>query len=180
MSLALTATAAAALLFAACGGDDDAGSAGGASGDAVKSADAGKTTDNGKSGDAVKSSGATGGDTEYVADICKAAKSFMDDLEKASKQTDIKVSEDPFKAFANAFDNFARDFAKAKPPKDLKDWHSQSVKALNDLLPKLKKGDMDALSGNPLPKPPQGAIDRLNKLAESDKNCKAASFDFNS
>jgi hypothetical protein len=152
--LAITSLSIIALAFAACGGDDDGGSSG--------------------------TSGATGSDEKFVADICKAGKTFSDEITKLSSSiTDPSKAAD---AFAKPFETFAKAFAKAAPPKDLKSWHDDASKSLNDIVKKLKGGDLEeafsAFDGDPFPDPPKSASDRLTKVAEKNKDCKDADFTF--
>ena len=143
-----------ASIFAACGGDDDDDSGG--------------------------SSGGTGSDEAYVSDICAAGAKFAKDIDAASKNIS---SSDPAKiaeSFAKPFSDFAKAFDKAKPPKDLADWHSQAEKQLNDAAKALKDGNTDAdiFGESALPDPPKAAADRLQKIAEKNDDCKDANFDF--
>ena len=144
------------LAVAACGGgDDDGGSSGGG--------------------------GGTGSDAKFVADICKAGKTFSDDLTKllSGSTTDpskaIEQIAKPFEAFAKAFD-------KANPPSDLKQWHNDATKSLNEVVKKMKGGDQEeilsALDGDPFPEPPKSASDRMQKVAEKNQDCKDANFTF--
>lgn len=143
-----------AMVFAACGGDDD---------------DDGGST-----------SGATGSDAAFVSSICKAFLTFSTDLDKvmadASSITDEKAAA---KKFAEPFDKLAKSFSDAKPPKDVKDWHSQASKTLTNAAKAMKDGDLAALEGiDDLPDMPAGASERLEKLATDNKDCQAADFAF--
>lgn len=141
-----------ASLFGACGGDDDGGSSSG---------------------------GGTGSDEQFVAAICKAGAKFskaMDSLEKdLSKETDLSKIAD--KA-SKPFDDFANEFAKAKPPKDLVEWHDDTSKALKAAAKGLKDGNMDALGEDLVNEPPAEAADRLAKVAEGNKDCAEANLNF--
>jgi len=140
-----------ASLFGACGGDDDG------------------------------SGGGTGSDEDFVADICKAGAKFakaMDNLEKDLKnETDFtKIAE---KA-AGPFEDFAKDFAKANPPADLKEWHQDASDGLTAAVKGLKDGDFAALGGELIPTPPEGAAERISKAAEGNKDCEDADLEFDS
>ncbi len=83
---------------------------------------------------------------------------------------------------AAPFEQLAKDFSKANPPKDMREWHSAATKSLNDIAKALKdaKG-LDALSAlgdDPFPEQPAGVEDRLGKIAESNKDCQDADFAF--
>ena len=159
---ALAAPLAAIVLLGACGGgddDDDAGDSGGSS-----------------------SSGATGSDEKFVADICKGFATFGVALTKAT--ADPNKLSDPkaiTELFAKPFDQLAKDFAAAKPPRDLKDWHKDTSDSLNKAAAAIKKGDLAALESldNDLPDPPKGAEERLSKIADKNKDCKEGNFNFN-
>jgi len=150
-----------AMAFTACGGDDDDGGGG----------------DSGSS-----SSGGTGSDEKFVADICKAGAKFSKDLEKAT--ANLGNSTDPKKAaqsLAEPFEDFSNAFAKAKPPKDLKEWHDAAADKLKEAAASLKKGDLEAdifTQDEPFPDPPKEASDRLTKIADKNKDCQDADFSF--
>ncbi len=156
--LCIAMVAVASLALAACGGDDDDDDSGGST------------------------SGATGSDEKFVADICKAGAQFSKDLEKAT--ADLASVTDPKKAaekLADPFEDFANAFQKAKPPKDLKDWHSDASDKLDDAVAALKKGDLEAdifTQDEPFPDPPKDAADRLSKIADNNKDCQDADFSF--
>ncbi len=159
---AMLAIAAAFALVACGGGDDD--------------------DDGGDSGGDVQ---ATGSDEKYVGQICKAMKTFSVSLEKASADLSSGSAGDVDKLLekmAAPFEQLARDFSKANPPKDMKDWHTAATKALNDIAKALKDAKgleaLSALGDNPFPEPPAGVEERLSKIADSNKDCKDAAFDF--
>ena len=141
----LLAPAMLAMVFAACGGGDDDDGGGG---------------------------GGTGSDEAFVASICKSFNTFSTDLDKvmkdASSLTDEKAAA---KKFAEPFDKLATNFANAKPPKDLKDWHSDASKVLKDAAKAMKDGDLAALENlDDLPDTPSGASDRLEKIDKDTKD----------
>jgi hypothetical protein len=158
ISICLASFALGATLFAACGGDDD--SSGGVP------------------------SGGTGSDEQFVADICKAGAKFSTDIQ-AVLAAAASLS-DPAKAaqkMAVPFQDFSDAFAKAKPPSDLKDWHNTASAKLKDAAAALKKGDLESdifTQDSPIPDLPQSAQDRLQKIADNNKDCQAADLNFNS
>lgn len=143
-----------ATLFAACGGDDNGG--GGGSG--------------------------SGSDEDYVAAICKAGLNFTKDLEEVFKDPSALADEKKaMEKLADIFEDFANDFAKAKPPADLKDWHNDASKQLKDGVKQIKDGDLESgifAGDTPFPEPPAEAGERLQKAAESNKDCIEADFAF--
>lgn len=147
------------MALAACGDDDDS------------------------SGSGPGASSGSGSDADYVAVLCKATKAFGDDMSKVTADpSKLKDPTDIGKLFAEPFDTYAKAVAKAKPPSDLKDYHSQMVKALNDAVAKIKTSkDLSALSSlgdSQIPEPPQAVKDRLQKVAEKNKDCTDAGVDF--
>ncbi|MEO6397080.1 MAG: hypothetical protein ABIP13_01310 [Tepidiformaceae bacterium] len=138
--------------LAACGDDDDSSGGGNVIG------------------------GGSGGDEAYVADICKATQKFSDDISALTKDpTKLKDPNDIGALFAGPFETFAKSVSKAKPPSDLKDYHSQVVKTLNDASKQIKESkDLSALSAlgdSAIPEPPTAAKDRIQKVAEKNKDC---------
>jgi hypothetical protein len=169
----------AAMLLASCGGGDDddkSADASGGTGDNTANATTGTSGES-----TAKISTSTGSDAKFVGDICKAYKNFSDELTKAQANiANVKSQEDAAKLFGDPFKNLAAAFAKASPPKDLKDWHTAAAKQLNDMANSMAKGDMTAMENfATLPDPPQAALDRLTKAAEKNQDCKDANFDFN-
>jgi hypothetical protein len=153
----VAALALGAMAFTACGGDDD--------------------DDGGSS----SSSGGTGSDEKFVADICKAGATFFAKLEKLAPEIATKSEAEQAKAAAPAMEDFANAFAKANPPKDLKEWHDETAKTMKDAVAELKAGKTDGtfFSGDsPFSDPPEEAQARLSKIADGNKDCQDASFGF--
>jgi hypothetical protein len=150
----------AAFALVACGGDDDD-----ASGDSGGSQ-------------------ATGSDEKYVGQICQAMKTFTVSLDKATADISSSGSaadvDKLLEKMAAPFEQLAKDFSKANPPKDMKDWHTAATKALSDVAKSLKDAKgleaLSALGDDPFPPPPAGVEERLSKIADSNKDCQEASF----
>jgi hypothetical protein len=150
--------ATAILLAAACGGGDDDGGSGGSRG--------------------------AGNDERYVADICKAGKAFQEDFFAAL--AGVGSSQDPNKvveALAKPLEEFAKAFDRANPPSDLKTWHEQTAKQLKDVVKQFKDSDNlddlgEAFDEDLISSPPAGAAERLQRIAESNKDCQDAGFNF--
>jgi hypothetical protein len=146
----------AAALSVACG-DDSSSSSGGSSG-SVK----------------------TGSDDQYVGDMCKAFAAYATAMDKATKDlgsgSSVADVSKIMEQMAKPTEQLANDFAKMKPPADLKDWHTGATKSLKDAVSQLK--DSKDLSGanamSDIPDMPKAADDRLAKLAADNKDCKAA------
>lgn len=144
-----------AALLGACGDDDDGGSGGGGGGN----------------------------DEDYVAAICKAGKSFQEDIFAALEDIDLDASEEEqMEAFVGPFEDFANAIEDARPPSDLRDWHGDVVDAINNMVKELKDGNLEALedSDDPIGDPPAGAADRLQAIADKNPDCQEADFDFGS
>lgn len=139
--------AALVLLFAACGGDDSGGSSSG-----------------------------TGTDDTYVAQICSATIKFSDAIKKVNP-ADVQSADAAAKAITAPLNDYVTSISQANPPKDIKPYHDQIVKAFQDAQAKLKT-DPNALQGFTPPKAPQAIEDRLTKAATSNKDCVAAGFTF--
>jgi len=142
-----------AVLLAGCGGGGDGGSGGG-----------------------------TGSDEKFVSDICKAGLNFSKSLEDIFKDPAALADEKKaIEKLSGSFEDFANDFAKAKPPADLKAWHSDASKQLKEGVKQIKEGDLEGgifAGDSPFPEPPGDAGDRLSKLAETNDDCIEADFAF--
>lgn len=151
-----------AALFVACGGDDN-------------------TSSSAASDGAIKVSGETGSDQAFVNDICKATDRFTKEMNKVSAGPTAadpsKAMEQVFKSMSGPMSTFASDFAKAKPPKDLVQWHADTAKQLGVVAKALKDGKFDdpaiaSLGDSPIADMPKDAEARLSKLAANADGCK--------
>ena len=164
----LSMTLTAALAIAACGDDDDV-------------ADGGSVGDGGPG----VSSG-TGSDEDYVSSLCKSFGGLVKDFEKLSADPKFieAVVSNPEKMgekLAEPYEKLANSFAKAKPPKDLQDWHRTTAKSLSDTAKTLKDGgSLEDIpdSDSAFPDMPAGPEERLSKVAEKNKDCQEAELDF--
>ena len=162
--------------LAACGDDDDKGSSssGGLGGPGGGSSTTSSSNNNSSSGGGASAPG-SGSEKAYVAELCKASKDFQTAMTKItadpSKLSDQSAA---MKAFTEPFENFANAVSKAKPPSDVKDYHNQVVKVLNDTVAKLKKGDpaaLQSLGDTNIPTPPANISDKYDKLAKDNPDC---------
>ena len=121
-----------------------------------------------------------GSDEQYVATICKASLKLTDAIAKASSDpSKVKNADDAVKLLSEPFQQYLNDLKGANPPKDVKDYHDQTVKAVSDSLEKLKKDkNPSALSSGDQPQPSQTIKDRLSRVADSNEDCKKAGFSF--
>lgn len=156
----------------ACGDDDDHG--GGVAGPGSTGSNATKSSGGSSSGGGASAPG-SGSEKAYVADLCKASKDFQTAMTKlTSDPSKLSDQNAAMKAFAEPFENFANAVSRAKPPSDVKDYHNQVVKALQDVVAKLKKGDPEALNSlgdTAIPTPPASLSDKYDKLAKDNKDC---------
>lgn len=156
---AFTGLLAAGLLFAAACGGDSKSSGGGPGG-----------------------GGGTGSDESYVAALCKAELKFADSFNKAMSGDPSKLTDpnEVAKMFTGPFDQLAKDMKAANPPKDVKEYHDQLVKAISDASTQLKNNkDISQLDfGSNIKEPPQDVSDRLQKIADKNEDCKKADFSF--
>ncbi len=119
-----------------------------------------------------------GSDSSYVASICTAQKKLQDTLTAAMADPSLLTNPNALTdKLAPAFDRFAKDFAKANPPSDVKEWHASTSKQFADMAASLKSGkDVSQLfsgDGANFPDPPKAAGDRLSKIAATNKDCQA-------
>jgi hypothetical protein len=151
---ALALPAALGLAFVGCGDDDDDDGAIGGSGG--------------------------GSDEEFVADICGAMLTFSKDVQKLlSDPKTLEDEDEAVKALAKPFETLANAFEDADPPSDLRDWHRTASSELNKAAESFKDGDASALEefeDAPIPEAPAAAQDRLQKIADSNKDCQDADF----
>jgi hypothetical protein len=155
--LGIVPVALGAAIFAGCGDDDDDGGGGGGA--------------------------RTGTDEQFVSDFCKALKDFQDSLsDTLSDPEALSEGEDAVaEALAEPFRDFADAFKDMRVPNDLKDWHSDATKALDQAADQLEDGKFDEgifAEEEPFEDPPQDVQDRLQKLAEDNEDCKDADFTF--
>lgn len=188
IGLLLLMAMAALLLLAACGGSGGGDGGGSLLGDAggsnATSSAAGNSSGSGNiqpsGGDAsgsgsLQPSSGTGNDARYVADICKSAKTYLEDFTAAFGKIDPSNPKAFTDALAKPMRSFAQDFARAKPPQDLKAWHDETVARFNGVVKALERGDANAFSadGPQFPQMPAEASARLQQLAQDNKDCQA-------
>ncbi len=151
-------------LVAGCGGDDDDDD-GGDDGGAVGGGGGG---------------GGTGSDENFVSDLCKAGAKLSKDIDAALK--DVGTSTDLTKIaekITGPFEEFAKAFDKAKPPKDLQDWYTQANNGMKQTVKSLKETkDFSGVTeeDDPFPEMPAAAEERLTKIAEKNKDCQEAGY----
>ncbi len=125
--------------------------------------------------------GGSSTDEEFVTELCSATAKLNTDfaaaVKDASGQTDSAKAVErlvpPLEAFVKAFDD-------AKPPKDLKDWHSAASKQLDSAVEKFKTektlASLEGFGDSPVPDPPADAKQRLRTAAENIKACDGVAF----
>ncbi|MGE3073806.1 MAG: hypothetical protein AB7N24_06905 [Dehalococcoidia bacterium] len=125
--------------------------------------------------------GGDGSDEQFVTDLCNATTrlkaDFADAVKEASGQTDSTRAVDslipPLEAFVKAFED-------AKPPKDLKDWHSAASDQLDAAVQKFRTektlASLEGFGDSPVPDPPADAKARLREVAQNVDACDGVAF----
>jgi hypothetical protein len=159
LALALGAVLVLALLVAACGGGD--------------------SDDNANNGDATVG---TSEDRQFVSAVCSAYGAFAAAVERGLRNpSEIRRPEDLTERFAGPFDELARAFQRARPPRDLREWHAQASAELAQIADRLRRGNLDAaasLGSNPIPALPAAAAARLEEVALNTRVCTDNRFHF--
>ncbi|MCK9521263.1 MAG: hypothetical protein M0R74_19895, partial [Dehalococcoidia bacterium] len=135
-----------------------------------------KEDDNSKEGPL---SGGTGGDAQYVAAICKASREWWDQLSSAFMDIDPEKPEEFMKGLMEPTRTYADQIAKAKPPKDIQEWHENLVAMFKDVVKGMESGE-DFISDDAFgdfPDMPLAAQERLVKVAEKNEDCQALEED---
>ncbi len=122
-------------------------------------------------------SGSDGGgnDESYAAAICKAELNFRNELEKLSDESD---DTEIAKTLVSALDNLTAAFERARPPSDGKPFHDQIVQFFKDARKQINEKGPDALADVEPPTPPADVSARLEKIAQTNKDCQEANFSF--
>ena len=110
-----------------------------------------------------------------MAAICKASLKGKDSTDKIDP-----TAKDAQKAFADSIDTYAKAIKAANPPADIKSYNDSVVKYFQDTAAKIRSAkDLASITdpGSP-PKPSQAILDRLQKIADTNADCKAANFNF--
>ena len=125
--------------------------------------------------------GGSSTDEEFVTELCDATVQLKTDfaaaVKDASGQTDSGKAVErlipPLEAFVKAFDD-------AKPPKDLKEWHSAATDQLQAAVEKFKTektlASLEGFGDSPVPDPPADAKQRLRAAAENITACEGVAF----
>jgi hypothetical protein len=126
--------------------------------------------------------GSSGGnDKDFVTDLCHAATDLRGGIQQAIKEgstsTDANKTVDLISA---PIDQFVKDFADARPPKDLKEWHDGASQQLQQTAQNFKQQNtLAALTDfghSPVPDPPAAAKARLEDVAKSVPDCNGVAF----
>ena len=124
-------------------------------------------------------------DAAFVNGLCRASKQFSDSLTQVLKDPAVlNNTKNLIATLQGPYDQFAQAFAAVTPPPDLQQWHTDTVKALNDAASKVKQGQgLDQLfsSGTQLvPRLPTAAAARLSALVASNPDCASSGLNFGS
>lgn len=166
------------VLFAACGDDDD-DDGGDSNGDAT--ATPADDTDQPDDDDDDDDSGSGGGsdEEEYVADICSAMDDFGNELTAilTNPENTEKSEEEALELFEEPFENLANALRDADPPGDVDEFHQALVDNMDDVLEKIRDGDIAALEeigSVELPTPSADVQSKYEAIAEDNPDCAAA------
>lgn len=156
--------------LAACG-DDNSASGGGAS-TVAPTAVASNSAGGGGS------AAGSGTDEQYLKDLCTAARALADANKKESVAA--KTFNELAGKMAGPYENYAKAFAAASPPPDLKQWHDASVAKINAAVAVLSKDKnskaLDGVAEAPYSEFPDPAKGRLAALAPTMKQCNNLTF----
>ena len=141
---------------------------------------------------ATSASPQTGSDADFVKGMCVAAQAFVERVTKDTQSlltpqagADGTPAATPdfgsaffglFQAIAPAYEAFAQQISKLKPPPDLAAWFHQAQPAMAAAAKALKEGNFDDpslknFSTSPFPAMPDGPRSRLQGVAAKTKAC---------
>ncbi len=163
----MVAGAALAILagLAACGDDDSGGGGSTVAPTTVASSGGG-------------GSAGTGSDESYLKDLCTAARALADANKKESAAA--KSFNELAGRMVGPYETYAKAFAAANPPSDLKQWHDTAVSKINAAVAVLSKDKnskaLDGVAEAPYSEFPASAKGRLAALAPKMKECNNLTF----
>ena len=124
------------------------------------------------------SSAGTGTDAEYLKALCAAARTLADANKKESASA--KNFNELAAKMAGPYDNYARAFAAANPPADLKAWHDAAATKLNAAVAVLTRDKnskaLDGVAEAPYSEFPDPGKGRLAALAPTLSECNNLTF----
>lgn len=138
-------------IVAGCGGDDDGGS-----------------------------SGKTASDEEYVGAMCDSFNTFTEDLlgkvfaAAASGGSEEEAEKKALEAAEEVFKPLVDDMKAMGVPKDVREYHDEMVKQLEEVLKAIEDGDSAALENADFGEDleiPADIQERLQAVAEKDEDC---------
>ena len=120
----------------------------------------------------------TGTDQQYLKDLCVAGRAVADANKKESVAA--KSFNELAGKMAGPYENYAKAFAAANPPPDLKQWHDAAVTKINSAVAVLSKDKnskaLDGVAEAPYSELPDPAKGRLAVLAPTMKECNNLTF----
>lgn len=150
----------------ACGGDGSGGSS-------TVTATQGASNTGGGGGSA-----GTGTDEQYLKDLCTAARALAD--ANKTESVSAKSFAELAGKMAGPYENYAKAFAAANPPADLKQWHDTAVTKINAAVAVLSKDKntkaLDGVAEAPYSEFPKPAKGRLAVLAPKMPECNNLTF----
>ena len=130
------------------------------------------------SGGASVSSAGTGTDAEYLKSLCVAARVLADANKKESASA--KNFNELAGKMAGPYENYAKAFASANPPADLKAWHDAAANKINAAVAVLSHDKnskaLDGVAEAPYSEFPDPAKGRLAGLAPTFSECNNLTF----
>lgn len=127
------------------------------------------------------SGGGDGNDEDFVRGLCEASSALRAGVEKAVK--DGAASTDPGKSVAlmvAPVDAFVEAFGDLDPPKDLKSWHKDATKQLEQTADTFRNEKkltaLASFNDSPVPDPPAEAKARLQAAAKEIQECQGVVF----
>ena len=124
------------------------------------------------------SSAGTGTDTDYLKSLCVAARALADSNKKESASA--KNFNELAGKMASPYQNYAKAFAAANPPADLKVWHDTAANKINAAVAVLSRDKnskaLDGVAEAPYSELPDPGKGRLAALAPTLSECNNLTF----
>lgn len=172
-------------LLAACGGGNDdsegnpfdksAESGSGSSSDATPRA---TSPSGGNPSSSGNTNAGTGDDKQYTKSLCVALDAYLTKfLDEAGKDPELLTDQaKTIKIAGPILNSLADDLSKAKPPRDVAQYHDDLVKNVRDVAKRANDGQItsvDEFAGisEGIAEPPAGVQERLSKAAEETPEC---------
>lgn len=123
--------------------------------------------------------GESSSDEKYVRDICSAMAQFQEDVDDILSDPKLLADENKLvSALSDAFRKVTDGLAKARAPRDVRDYHESLVKEFRRVSDEIADGNLNALFANesPVEELPQEVQERLRLVARSVDECRGLSL----